>query len=127
MVVGIAVCVCVLECMELCLYCILTISGQQLFIFNIPLRIIELFSILFHSHRLALVSSQSSENPAHYLEPDDRMLSVMSGASPSAMLVLCVHMPGKALLEIMDSIRQNVSFFFIVMCKFILGWNGNRD
>ena len=62
-----------------------------------------------HSHRLALVSSQSSENPAHYLEPDDRILSVMSGASPSAMLVLCVNMPGQALLEIMDSIRQNVT------------------
>ena len=62
------------------------------------------------SHRLALVSNRSAENPAHYLEADDRMLSVMSGAPPSSMLVLCVHMPGQALLEIIDSIRQNVSY-----------------
>ena len=68
---------------------------------------------IFFSHRLALVSSRSSENPAHYLEADDRMLSVMSGAPPSSMLVLCVHMPGQALLEIIDSIRQNVSCYYL--------------
>ena len=62
------------------------------------------------------MSSQSSENPAHYLDPDDRMLSVMAGASPSSMLVLCVHMPGPALLEIMDSIRQNVSESLLENC-----------
>ena len=69
-----------------------------------------LHTFIFFSHRLALVSNRSSENPAHYLEADDRMLSVMSGAPPMSMLVLCVHMPGQALLEIIDSIRQNVSY-----------------
>ena len=78
-----------------------------------------LHTFMFSSHRLALVSNRSSENPAHYLEADDRMLSVMSGAPPTSMLVLCVHMPGQALLEIIDSIRQNVSFaLFTIISRF---------
>ena len=59
------------------------------------------------SHGLALVSGSSSGSPACYLEPDKRLLSVR--APPTGMLVLCVVMPGPALLDIIDNIRQNVS------------------
>ena len=58
------------------------------------------------SHSLALVTPGS---PTHYLDPEDRILSVKAGAPPTSMFVLCVHMPGAALLEVMNSLRQNVS------------------
>ncbi len=61
------------------------------------------------SHRMVLVSGPASGSPAHYLDPEDKILSVKSGAPPTAMFVLCVNMPGQAPLEIIDSIRQNVN------------------
>ena len=69
-----------------------------------------------YSHSLALVMGPSSDNPAHYLDKDDKILSVKAGASSTAMFVLCVQMPGASLLEVIDSLRQNVS-----VC---LGFNG---
>ena len=82
-----------------------------------------MITILFLSHLLprhsiALVTGPSSGSPARYLDPDDRILSVKAGAPIAAMFVLCVHMPGQALLEAIDSIRQNVcrkeNFMFIL-------------
>ena len=74
---------------------------------------------------MALVSGPTSGSPAHYLDPDDKIISVKSGAPPASMFVLCVSMPGEAPLEILDSIGQNVRteivfpcrvFYFIVFC-----------
>lgn len=58
---------------------------------------------------MVLVSGPTSGSPAHYLDAEDNMLSVKAGAPPTAMFVLCVNMPGQAPLEILDSIRLNVS------------------
>ena len=63
---------------------------------------------LSYRHSIALVSGLSSGTPARYLDPDDRILSVKVGAPPTAMFVLCAHMPGQALLEVIDTVRQNV-------------------
>ena len=68
----------------------------------------SLFPPSFHRHSIALVSGISSSTPARYLDPDDRILSVKVGAPPTAMFVLCVRMPGQALLEVIDTVRQNV-------------------
>ena len=62
-----------------------------------------------HSHSIALVSSKSSGTPAHYLDGDDRILSVKAGAPLTSSFVLCVHMPGAALLEVVDSVIRSVS------------------
>lgn len=70
------------------------------------------FSILLsflYSHRMVLVSGPFSGSPAHYLDPEDKILSVKAGAPPTAMFILCVSMPGQGPLEIIDSVRQNVS------------------
>lgn len=64
-------------------------------------------SALLPRYGLALVSGCGSSCPASYLEPEGRVLSVQT--PPTSMLVLCVKMPGHALLEIMDDLRQNVS------------------
>ena len=61
------------------------------------------------SHRLAVVSSQMTGSPAHYLDADDRMLSVKAGAAPTSMFVVCVRMPGESLLEVISTVGQNVS------------------
>ena len=53
------------------------------------------------------MSGRGSVCPASYLEPEGRVLFVQT--PPTSMLVLCVKMPGPALLEIMDDLRQNVS------------------
>ncbi len=63
----------------------------------------------FPSHSLALVTGPASSSPTHYLDRDSKVLSVKSGAPPTAMFVLCVQMPGASLLEVIDSLRQNVS------------------
>ena len=68
---------------------------------------IHLVFVLYR-HSIALVTGPSSGSPARYLDPDDRILSVKAGAPIAAMFVLCVHMPGQALLDAIDSIRQNV-------------------
>ena len=64
---------------------------------------------------MVLVSGPTSGSPAHYLDPEDKIVPVKSGAPPTAMFVLCVNMPGQAPLEILDSIRQNVSFKTILL------------
>ena len=58
---------------------------------------------------MVLVSGPTSGSPTRYLDPEDKILSVKSGAPPTAMFVLCVNMPGQAPLEILDTIGQNVS------------------
>lgn len=58
---------------------------------------------------MVLVSGPTSGSPAHYLDPEDKILSVKAGGPPTAIFVLCVNMPGQAPLEILDSIRNNVS------------------
>lgn len=62
------------------------------------------------SHKMVLVSGPTSGSPAHYLDPEDKILSVKAGAPPTAMFILCVNMPGQVPLEILDSIRNNVSY-----------------
>ena len=64
------------------------------------------------------MTGPSSGSPARYLDPDDRILSVKAGAPIPAMFVLCVHMPGPALLEAIDSIRQNVRRIRKISCFF---------
>lgn len=65
------------------------------------------------------MTGPSSGSPARYLDPDDRILSVKAGAPIAAMFVLCVHMPGQALLEAIDSIRQNVRRKETFVCFFL--------
>ena len=62
-----------------------------------------------HSHRLALVCPDSSDTAARYLDNEERVLAVKSKAPPTAMFVLCVFTPGTAILEIVNSIKQNVN------------------
>ena len=62
-----------------------------------------------HSHSIAVVSPQSSDDPAHYLNPEDRIMPIKGEAAADAMFVLCIHSPGPAILEIVNTIRQNVS------------------
>ena len=60
---------------------------------------------------MVLVSGPTSGSPTRYLDSEDKIVSVKAGAPPTAMFVLCVNMPGQAPLEILDTIRQNVSEF----------------
>ncbi len=61
-----------------------------------------------HSYRLVLVSGLSTGTPAHYLDSEERVLSLKTEAPPTGMFVLCVNTPGDGLLELIDSVRQNV-------------------
>lgn len=55
-----------------------------------------------------MVTPQATVCPARYLGPDDRVLTVKAEAAANVMFVLCVYSPGPAILEIVNSINQNV-------------------
>ena len=48
-------------------------------------------------------------------------MDVKAEAAPHVMFVLCVFSPGPAILEIVNSIKQNVSFPFKLKVLCILG------
>lgn len=64
------------------------------------------------SHSIAVVTPQATESPARYLGPDDRVLTVKAEAAANVMFVLCVYSPGPAILEIVNSINQNVCTYY---------------
>ena len=71
------------------------------------------------SHSLALVNPHSMETPARYLGSEDRVMAVKNEpAAAGVMFVLCVFSSGSAILEIVNTIKQNVSFFFRIVEKF---------
>jgi hypothetical protein len=61
------------------------------------------------SHSLALVNPHTTDAAARYLSSDERVLAVKAEAPPTAMFVLCVFSSGTAILEIVNSIKQNVN------------------
>ena len=63
------------------------------------------------SHSLALVDPLTTGAAARYLNHDERVLAVKAKAPPTAMFVLCVFTQGTAILEIVNSVKQNVSSF----------------
>ena len=53
---------------------------------------------------------RTSGAPTHYLEHDQKALEVKASAPSDAQFVLCVKVPDeRALLEVMETIRQSVS------------------
>ena len=61
-----------------------------------------------YRHSIALVSPQCEDSPAHYLKPTDQAMAIKMGAAADVMFVLCVHTPGTAILEVVNSLKQNV-------------------
>lgn len=66
------------------------------------------------------MSGPLAGSQARYLNPEDKMMSIKAGAMPTSMFVLCVSMPGQALLEIINSVRQNVSIYAVIVLKYIV-------
>ena len=64
------------------------------------------------SHSLALVNPHTTDAAARYLSSDERVLAVKAEAPPTAMFVLCIFTSGTAILEIVNSIKQNVNLHF---------------
>ena len=56
-----------------------------------------------------LVNGPASESPARYLDSEDKIMVIKGETMPTSMFVLCVNMPGQGPLELIDSVRQNVS------------------
>ena len=69
---------------------------------------IKLDSLHFlYSYAIALLDE--THQPVKYLGPDDKIMTVKATVSPSAQFVLCIRTPEKSLLEVIASIKQNVS------------------
>ena len=62
------------------------------------------------------MNPHSIATPARYLAPDERVLGVKTESTMAAdfMFVLCVYSPDPAILEIVNSIKQNVKNFKII-------------
>ena len=68
---------------------------------------IYLFILLLTSYAIALLDE--THQPVKYLGPDDKVMSIKSFISPNAQFVLCIRTPEKSLLEVIATIKQNVS------------------
>ena len=50
-----------------------------------------------------------THQPVKYLGPDDKAMSVKGSVTPAAQFVLCIRTPEKSLLDVIATIKQNVS------------------
>ena len=66
-----------------------------------------LLLLLFCSYAIALLDD--GQEPVKYLGPDDKVMTVKGSQSTTAQLVLCIRTPEKSLLEVISSIKNNVS------------------
>ncbi len=51
----------------------------------------------------------STTTPASYLDSEERVLPLKNEASPTSVFVACVNTPGEGVLELLNSVRQNVN------------------
>ena len=70
-----------------------------------------LLLLLFCSYAIALLDD--GQEPVKYLGPDDKVMTVKGSLSTTAQLVLCIRTPEKSLLEVISSIKNNVSTILI--------------
>ena len=71
------------------------------------LLLLLLLLLLFCSYAIALLDD--GQEPVKYLGPDDKVMTVKGSLSTTAQLVLCIRTPEKSLLEVISSIKNNVS------------------
>ena len=63
--------------------------------------------IIINSYAITLLDNIS--DPIKYLESDEKIMNIKTSMSPMAQFVLCVRTPEQSLLDVIVSIKSNVS------------------